>query len=47
MLFFELFPLFVMLLSLVVGVWLYAANSAARREAEAAEDAGTIPRRDR
>ena len=44
MLFFELFPAFLMLVSLVVGVWLYASNQSApdetaenekrRREAE-------------
>ena len=47
MLFFELFPLFVTILSLVVGVWLYAADRAARQEAEAAKNAEAISRRDR
>ena len=46
MLFFELFPLFVMVLSLLVGVWLYAANVTAQ-DAEAAEDGETISRRTR
>ena len=45
MLFFELFPLFMLLVCLVVGVWLYVADREGR--AEKAEDAETMNRRDR
>ena len=38
MLFFELFPLFMLLVSLLAGVALYAANLSARQEAESGED---------
>jgi hypothetical protein len=46
MLFFELFPLFMLFVCLVVGVWLYVADREASR-AEKAEDAEPINRKDR
>jgi hypothetical protein len=45
MLFFELFPLFMLFVSLVIGVWLYVAHREASREE--AGDAETDHRRDR
>ena len=45
MLFFELFPLFMLLLSLIVGVWLYVKHLEARQEE--AEHTETINRKDR
>ena len=41
MLFFELFPLFMLFVSLIAGVALYAANLRARQDAESAKDAET------
>ena len=46
MLFFELFPLFMLFVCLVVGVWLYVVERQAGG-AEKAEDAETINRKDR
>ena len=45
MLLFELFPLFMLLLSLIVGVWLYVKHLEARHEET--EDAETIKRKGR
>ena len=47
MLFFELFPLFMLLVSFIVGVRLFVVHLEAGREADGKDDADSNSRRDR